>query len=91
MYFPGNLSKSLYGFAIIFSRCVYPTYDFTHCLCDSIEHISHSLCTKEFQSRYVKINVDPFRGGNYYIFVCGSYLNGGSTLERVGSAPDKKA
>lgn len=31
--------------------CIYPTYDFTHCLCDSIEHISHSLCTKEFQSR----------------------------------------
>uniref|UniRef100_A0A0B7BGT3 glutamine--tRNA ligase n=1 Tax=Arion vulgaris TaxID=1028688 RepID=A0A0B7BGT3_9EUPU len=31
--------------------CVYPTYDFTHCLCDSIENITHSLCTKEFQSR----------------------------------------
>ncbi|XP_076066868.1 glutaminyl-tRNA synthetase [Oratosquilla oratoria] len=31
--------------------CIYPTYDYTHCLCDSIEHISHSLCTKEFQSR----------------------------------------
>ncbi|CAH3145871.1 unnamed protein product [Porites evermanni] len=31
--------------------CIYPTYDFTHCLCDSIEDISHSLCTKEFQSR----------------------------------------
>uniref|UniRef100_A0A669CDC8 glutamine--tRNA ligase n=1 Tax=Oreochromis niloticus TaxID=8128 RepID=A0A669CDC8_ORENI len=31
--------------------CIYPTYDYTHCLCDSIEHISHSLCTKEFQAR----------------------------------------
>ena len=31
--------------------CIYPTYDFTHCLCDSLEHISHSLCTKEFQAR----------------------------------------
>eukprot|EP00124_Ichthyophonus_hoferi_P002116 Ihof_evm16s132 gene=Ihof_evmTU16s132 len=32
--------------------CIYPTYDFTHCLCDSIENISHSLCTVEFvQSR----------------------------------------
>ncbi|KAG1652429.1 putative glutamine--tRNA ligase [Nymphon striatum] len=31
--------------------CIYPTYDFTHCLCDSLEHITHSLCTKEFQSR----------------------------------------
>ena len=31
--------------------CIYPTYDFTHCLNDSIENISHSLCTKEFQSR----------------------------------------
>lgn len=31
--------------------CIYPTYDYTHCLCDSLEHITHSLCTKEFQSR----------------------------------------
>ncbi|CAF0733153.1 unnamed protein product [Brachionus calyciflorus] len=31
--------------------CIYPTYDFTHCLNDSLENISHSLCTKEFQSR----------------------------------------
>uniref|UniRef100_A0AAR2KB18 Glutamine--tRNA ligase n=1 Tax=Pygocentrus nattereri TaxID=42514 RepID=A0AAR2KB18_PYGNA len=31
--------------------CMYPTYDYTHCLCDSIEHITHSLCTKEFQAR----------------------------------------
>ncbi|KAI9760232.1 MAG: hypothetical protein M1835_000214, partial [Candelina submexicana] len=28
---------------------IYPTYDFTHCLCDSFEEISHSLCTTEFQ------------------------------------------
>ncbi|TDL25652.1 glutaminyl-tRNA synthetase [Rickenella mellea] len=27
---------------------VYPTYDFTHCLCDSFENITHSLCTTEF-------------------------------------------
>ncbi|KAJ3576183.1 hypothetical protein NP233_g605 [Leucocoprinus birnbaumii] len=27
---------------------VYPTYDFTHCLVDSMENISHSLCTVEF-------------------------------------------
>ncbi|CDH50331.1 probable glutamine-trna ligase [Lichtheimia corymbifera JMRC:FSU:9682] len=32
--------------------CIYPTYDFTHCLVDSFENISHSLCTTEFrQSR----------------------------------------
>ncbi|XP_064080495.1 probable glutamine--tRNA ligase isoform X1 [Macrobrachium nipponense] len=31
--------------------CIYPTYDYTHCLCDSLENITHSLCTKEFQSR----------------------------------------
>ncbi|KFY34225.1 hypothetical protein V494_06942 [Pseudogymnoascus sp. VKM F-4513 (FW-928)] len=31
---------------------IYPTYDFTHGLCDSFEGISHSLCTTEFiQSR----------------------------------------
>ncbi|MBL7197365.1 MAG: glutamine--tRNA ligase/YqeY domain fusion protein [Candidatus Omnitrophica bacterium] len=28
--------------------CIYPTYDFTHCLSDSIEGITHSLCTLEF-------------------------------------------
>ncbi|THH11712.1 hypothetical protein EW145_g470 [Phellinidium pouzarii] len=27
---------------------IYPTYDFTHCLVDSFENISHSLCTLEF-------------------------------------------
>ena len=27
---------------------VYPTYDFTHCLVDSMENITHSLCTTEF-------------------------------------------
>jgi len=28
--------------------CVYPMYDFAHCLSDSIESITHSLCTLEF-------------------------------------------
>lgn len=28
---------------------IYPTYDFAHCLCDSIEGITHSLCTTEFE------------------------------------------
>ena len=27
---------------------IYPMYDFTHCLCDSLENITHSLCTTEF-------------------------------------------
>jgi glutaminyl-tRNA synthetase len=30
---------------------VYPTYEYSHCLIDSLENISHSLCTKEFQNR----------------------------------------
>jgi glutaminyl-tRNA synthetase len=28
---------------------VYPMYDFTHCICDALEGITHSLCTLEFQ------------------------------------------
>lgn len=28
---------------------IYPLYDFAHPLCDAIEHISHSLCTLEFE------------------------------------------
>jgi glutaminyl-tRNA synthetase len=30
------------------SWCIYPMYDFAHCLSDSIESITHSLCTLEF-------------------------------------------
>lgn len=29
--------------------CIYPTYDFAHCLSDAIEGITHSLCTLEFE------------------------------------------
>lgn len=29
--------------------CVYPMYDFTHCLSDALEHVTHSLCTMEFE------------------------------------------
>ena len=29
--------------------CLYPMYDFTHCLSDAIENITHSLCTLEFE------------------------------------------
>ncbi len=33
--------------------CIYPLYDFAHCLSDSIEHITHSICTLEFENRRV--------------------------------------
>jgi len=29
--------------------CIYPTYDFTHCISDAIEGVTHSLCTLEFE------------------------------------------
>ncbi len=29
--------------------CIYPTYDFTHGICDSLEGITHSICTLEFE------------------------------------------
>ncbi len=43
--------------------CIYPMYDFTHCLSDSLERITHSLCTLEFQDNrplydWVLENVD---------------------------------
>jgi glutaminyl-tRNA synthetase len=31
--------------------CIYPLYDFTHPCCDSIEGITYSLCTLEFENR----------------------------------------
>lgn len=30
--------------------CIYPMYDFTHCLSDAIEGITHSICTLEFEN-----------------------------------------
>jgi glutaminyl-tRNA synthetase len=30
--------------------CIYPMYDFAHCLSDSIERITHSICTLEFET-----------------------------------------
>jgi glutaminyl-tRNA synthetase len=30
--------------------CIYPMYDFAHCLSDSIEAITHSICTLEFEN-----------------------------------------
>ncbi|WJY13919.1 glutamine--tRNA ligase [Pectobacteriaceae bacterium CE90] len=29
--------------------CIYPMYDFTHCISDAVEGVTHSLCTLEFQ------------------------------------------
>jgi glutaminyl-tRNA synthetase len=29
--------------------CIYPLYDYTHCICDALEGITHSLCTLEFE------------------------------------------
>lgn len=51
-----NFKQNVTSALCLFRRCIYPTYDYTHCLCDSIENISHSLCTKEFQSRYALIS-----------------------------------
>ncbi len=48
--------------------CIYPMYDFTHCISDAIENITHSLCTLEFQDNrrlydwvieHISIDVTP--------------------------------
>jgi len=31
------------------SWVIYPMYDYTHCICDALEGVTHSLCTLEFQ------------------------------------------
>ena len=46
--------------------CIYPMYDFTHCLSDSLEGITHSLCTLEFANNrelydWVLDTLDVFR------------------------------
>ncbi|MGL4516499.1 MAG: glutamine--tRNA ligase, partial [Shewanella sp.] len=49
--------------------CIYPMYDFTHCISDALEHITHSLCTLEFQDNrrlydWVLDNLDDFQAPN---------------------------
>ena len=49
--------------------CIYPMYDFTHCISDAIEDISHSLCTLEFQDNrrvydWILDNLDDFQKPN---------------------------
>ncbi|ASJ96300.1 glutamine--tRNA ligase [Shewanella marisflavi] len=49
--------------------CIYPMYDFTHCISDAIESITHSLCTLEFQDNrrlydWVLDNLDDFQAPN---------------------------
>ena len=42
---------------------IYPSYDYTHCIVDALENITHSLCTLEFESRRASyfwlLNVGP--------------------------------
>ena len=45
--------------------CIYPMYDFAHCISDAIEGITHSLCTLEFQDNrrlydWILENLDQF-------------------------------
>ena len=46
--------------------CIYPSYDYTHCLVDALENITHSLCTLEFETRrasyywLLQVNILPF-------------------------------
>ena len=45
--------------------CIYPMYDFAHCISDAIEGVTHSLCTLEFQDNrrpydWILDNLDEF-------------------------------
>ncbi len=31
--------------------CIYPMYDYAHSICDSLENITHSFCSKEFMAK----------------------------------------
>jgi len=49
--------------------CIYPMYDFAHCLGDAIEGVTHSLCTLEFQDNrriydWTLENLDDFNSSN---------------------------
>ena len=49
--------------------CIYPMYDFAHCLGDAIEGVTHSICTLEFQDNrriydWILDNLDSFNKPN---------------------------
>ena len=49
--------------------CIYPMYDFAHCLGDAIEGVTHSICTLEFQDNrriydWTLENLDDFNVAN---------------------------
>ncbi|KFZ38080.1 glutamate--tRNA ligase [Shewanella mangrovi] len=49
--------------------CIYPMYDFTHCISDALEDITHSICTLEFQDNrrlydWVLDHLDDFNKPN---------------------------
>jgi glutaminyl-tRNA synthetase len=49
--------------------CIYPMYDFAHCLGDAIEGVTHSICTLEFQDNrriynWTLENIDKFNNDN---------------------------
>jgi glutaminyl-tRNA synthetase len=49
--------------------CIYPMYDFAHCLGDAIEGVTHSICTLEFQDNrriynWTLENIDRFNKDN---------------------------
>jgi glutaminyl-tRNA synthetase len=50
--------------------CIYPAYDFTHGICDSLEKIDYSICTLEFETRrepyfWILWALDMFRPNVY--------------------------
>jgi glutaminyl-tRNA synthetase len=49
--------------------CIYPMYDFAHCIGDAIEGVTHSLCTLEFQDNrriydWILENIDEYNKPN---------------------------
>lgn len=52
--------RDIVAYRIIFNEhirtqakwCIYPTYDFSHCIVDSLEDITYSFCTLEFMIRH---------------------------------------
>ena len=55
--------------------CIYPTYDYTHCIIDSLEHIDYSICTlvsiRPMGNPHIVIHV--LQGFEYFLWLCVSY------------------
>ena len=73
--------------------CIYPMYDFTHCISDALEGITHSLCTLEFQDNrrlYDWVLEQEASGCDRYLLSVDQLLYGGLVASRLAKTTTER-